>query len=449
MDSDILHLWSLNRIELIILNLALIAPVILYCITKISHYNEILPTKKGKAFSYLVFILFGTAYALISYMFLMPYIAFPIGVLVLFLMLKACYHISLMQGLFFANDFILIPLLAGSITVNLSSVIFAKPLSMIPEYWVVFEPVFAFIVASAISYYLYRKKIIFEHWHTFIENNKHLNGIIAVQSYFILICVVITIIYDKEVTIWFSVVSLMLLIGSVVVYLILIDYVVRVSSISIYEKDKQILEEQLKLQMSNYNNQIEYVQEVRKFKHDFVPLLSTVNALIKQGKTAEAATLLEQAENIKTTYFNSYQEFSNNLFIQAIMNNAYHESLNKNIKLSGKILFPNELVIEDIDLCRIFTNLIKNAMEACAYIDENKRIEIEGHAKNNWFVLTVSNSFDGKVNMQDGKIITRKKDKVKHSFGLHILLETVEKYGGFVKTNWTEEMWYTKVYLPF
>jgi signal transduction histidine kinase len=199
---------------------------------------------------------------------------------------------------------------------------------------------------------------------------------------------------------------------------------------SLYEvKQKQALDAQEK---AYYYTQCKLMQDsvdaMKSYRHDVKNHL----AVLKNFTPGNAAA---------TDYLNSllgsigesevYSETGNTAF-DSIINYKLKDASKHNIDLQIKIFVPPELNIETSDVVTIFGNLLDNAFDAAARVEEKMiRLRVEA-TKGNLFIK-IDNTFDGIVNYTDGTIIATRKDKDKHNshgYGLKNIRKAVEKYDG-------------------
>jgi hypothetical protein len=108
---------------------------------------------------------------------------------------------------------------------------------------------------------------------------------------------------------------------------------------------------------------------------------------------------------------------------------------NNNIKFTY-IADGNALsFMSDADIYVLFGNAISNAIEATMYLlDEGKRhISLVIKMKGNILSIEIENFFDeNTLKMVDGKLITSKKDKHSHGYGIRSMRNIVRKYDGIL-----------------
>lgn len=103
--------------------------------------------------------------------------------------------------------------------------------------------------------------------------------------------------------------------------------------------------------------------------------------------------------------------------------------------------------MDDFDVTAIFANLWDNAIEACDKIEESNRfIEFNMKKINDFIVLNVENSFNGKVIKKSENLLSTKADH--NGVGLTIIKSTVEKYNGIFSTKYNDDVFRTEITIP-
>ena len=95
-----------------------------------------------------------------------------------------------------------------------------------------------------------------------------------------------------------------------------------------------------------------------------------------------------------------------------------------------KVLF-GDCTVTAPELIVLFGNILENAMEACGRVEvKDKFIRLEIKKEKNKIILMCENSFDGKLNRKNDKIVSRKKSG---GIGIASIEGIVKKYGGQLK----------------
>jgi len=198
-------------------------------------------------------------------------------------------------------------------------------------------------------------------------------------------------------------------------------------------------EEKLKLELNKqekelYFAQIQLMQEsirqVRSVRHDMNLHLAT----IKEFSSGNKAT---------TDYINSLLEdisegevysSTGNIAFDSIINFKLKTAKEDNIKLDLSLFVPPVLNIAISDIVTILGNLLDNALEAVAKI-EDKMIKLEIEFSKGNLHIKIDNTFEGNVKYakpqgeKEKRIVTQKAESG-HGFGLENIQKSVMKYNG-------------------
>ena len=112
------------------------------------------------------------------------------------------------------------------------------------------------------------------------------------------------------------------------------------------------------------------------------------------------------------------------------------ESKNINVELTSNIN-DEEIYIDKGDICRIINNIMNNAIEALNECDE-KRMKLFIGIAGGYLIIKSENPYKGRLLTEGSKIITIKRDKTKHGYGLKSINNIAEKYKGFMSIIYEE-----------
>lgn len=96
-----------------------------------------------------------------------------------------------------------------------------------------------------------------------------------------------------------------------------------------------------------------------------------------------------------------------------------------------------------MDICSIFGNALDNAIECELKIPEKEKrlIHVTVSKQKNFLILRFENYYEEALQYKEGKLVTTKKDKEYHGYGLKSIRYTVNKYDGAVSID-TKENWF-------
>lgn len=132
--------------------------------------------------------------------------------------------------------------------------------------------------------------------------------------------------------------------------------------------------------------------------------------------------LCEIYDNIK--FLNSEIRTGNDI-VDAIVHEKYDKAQEYGIKFEVRGMFSAKITISDYDICTILGNALDNAIEVCQKVSGERYIQMEIKSHLSMRHLIIRNSIEGEV-----FLVTTKKDKTMHGYGLNNLRECVEKNFG-------------------
>lgn len=188
--------------------------------------------------------------------------------------------------------------------------------------------------------------------------------------------------------------------------------------------------------------------EFRKARHDLKNQLIYLLERCEKKEYKELEQFLEQL--IESAPYDTLTiAKTDNSVVDALVNYKYSIAKRFGIEFTVKLDIPMRLPFDNVDMCIILGNALDNALEANIrasikkhYIKLNMRLDIQNLA------IVVENSFDGQINKdKKGKILTVKTNKLDHGLGLDSIQRTVNKYHGFMKTSYIENVFVLEIVL--
>lgn len=182
------------------------------------------------------------------------------------------------------------------------------------------------------------------------------------------------------------------------------------------------LETLVKAQEDYYSALTEQYESIRKMRHDIANHMYTINILLEDGKSDEAAEYAKEL-NAEHSYTSSFGDCQNHV-LDAFLHHRIDEFTANGIETDAKIILPQDLDISNCDLISVFGNLLDNAAEACAAID-NPKISIISELRGNYLFVSVENPLS-----ETTEIKKRRISELERGLGNRILQNLAEKYDG-------------------
>lgn len=205
------------------------------------------------------------------------------------------------------------------------------------------------------------------------------------------------------------------------------------------EQEKRLYEMNLKYYESLEQDQF----QVRRLRHDMANHLQTMSALPEP----ELRNYLD--ELIHSPAMEHTQRFCENHIINVALASKTAVMEQKHIHAEVEISVPQEIPIQDADLCAVFANSLDNAIEACEKLPGNQRkLSIKARTDKGLLVLKVQNPVNENTVRENGIPVTTKQDTHAHGFGLASIREIATRYGGAVDITEAERLFTLLVYFP-
>ncbi|HWT74593.1 MAG TPA: GHKL domain-containing protein [Mobilitalea sp.] len=175
-------------------------------------------------------------------------------------------------------------------------------------------------------------------------------------------------------------------------------------------------------------------QELRSIRNDMKNHLSCIHGLYNVNKLSEMENYIKQL--INSTDKSEMLFNTGNDIVNAILNDVQSKCIKDNIIIRLDGGFPNDLYVSPMDLCVIFANIVSNAVEAIQRMDREsdfiQYIDIKIKRFNDELFIDAKNPVGENIDVNISKLVTTKKNKDIHGFGVKNIIQRVEKYNGMV-----------------
>ena len=121
----------------------------------------------------------------------------------------------------------------------------------------------------------------------------------------------------------------------------------------------------------------------------------------------------------------------------AIVNEYRLLAEEEGIRYNWKGVIPSQIVVSDYEMCVLFSNAIKNALEAALRTESEKKfINIELTSFEKHIEIKVENTTNGELDIgADGTLISTKNDSDNHGQGFASMKEIADRYNGEINYN--------------
>lgn len=239
---------------------------------------------------------------------------------------------------------------------------------------------------------------------------------------------------------------IMLIMVMFIVLLNIMTYflIVRINNENRAEMEKKVLN----LQIGNQHNMIkktsELYEETRALRHDMKHYFTTFSEMLKRG---DIELVIKEMDKVLNVELNNVRmiNLSNPILNAAIndkLNVCHRMGIKTDIRISGS-------VSEDMsmDMALIISNLMDNAIEAEVKL-RNKYIKLAMHEDSKSIMLEVRNYIDEPVLKEGEELVTHKKDKLRHGYGVKNVKRIIRKYDGYIDIREEEQNFVVTIIVP-
>lgn len=181
-----------------------------------------------------------------------------------------------------------------------------------------------------------------------------------------------------------------------------------------------LLEQQVNIQFNSVQEmQIRY-QLTRTFRHDLNGHLAVLGGFLKTGENEKAMEYLGKLTTMSDQL--SFPCQTGNAVLDILLTNKLGIACQKGISVDCTVKIPGSSIIEDMDLCIVFSNAVDNAVKACS--SESKMpqyLTLKTIQKGDFFMIEIENSRSDDIVQIKGSGI-----------GIQSIKAVAEKYRGTV-----------------
>ncbi len=212
--------------------------------------------------------------------------------------------------------------------------------------------------------------------------------------------------------------------------------------------DKQIrlavMEKVLEDEEKNYQLIESKYNELRRLKHDMKNQLKIAKEIFRSSRTEALEYLNELSDELSKTEGVCYTGIS---AVDAIINVKIQDAQMSGIKCITKIYTDNEINTDKITLCRILSNALDNAIEACGrctVADREKFIYFILSSCGNNLYIHISNLSN---EVETENLQTEKRNKLNHGIGIKSMTAAIEKMNGVMEVKYKNNIFMVDILL--
>ena len=207
----------------------------------------------------------------------------------------------------------------------------------------------------------------------------------------------------------------------------------------IHSSQNEKLREELKMQEYQNSVNLDYYKnveknsvEARKIRHDLANMVQTAYEIMENGTESDKESAKKMFAQLKAEVADiKIERFCQNTLVNAIASNKAAECRKNDIDFDFDLRVPETLGIEEVDICKAYVNIFDNAINAAKAINGKRYVKIKSFTSEDDGMLYISGENDIAPDYEEKK----KARTGEHGYGLKILRDTAEKYGGRLVTD--------------
>lgn len=228
-----------------------------------------------------------------------------------------------------------------------------------------------------------------------------------------------------------------------IVFMIVCSYVISVQGkYKALKKESEITSKLLKLQEKYYTTLLSKEEDTKKFRHDIRTHLYSLQTLIKNKEYQNAENYLSK---LNADFEELYITASvGNKLADVILNDIYNRHKNVKFNLNGSI--NSKIIISQMDMCTIFSNLLSNAFEAAERC-EDKKVDINIKILSSNLFINIVNTSLPPLKTDENEFLSSKSGS-RHGYGLKNVKNCLEKYNGSFESSYDGHFFTTEIIIP-
>ena len=197
-------------------------------------------------------------------------------------------------------------------------------------------------------------------------------------------------------------------------------------------------------QIAHYEELYKHQTELKTFRHDIKNILLSIMGILKESDTEKALQAMQ-------SNLDMLDESSKNIvntghpITDAILQSKLHDANSKGIKLNISTKLTEKIVVDELELGIVLGNALDNAIEAAVRVKNihEKVVAFDMITTAERIIITIENPVDGNVNTN--KLVTSKRDKDNHGYGVGSIKTIARKYDGVAEFAYSNGVFTTNI----
>lgn len=237
---------------------------------------------------------------------------------------------------------------------------------------------------------------------------------------------------------------ILLLLSVFVIYSILLQSLEGIRRQAALTEQAAMQEHLLAAWRLQYQQLLRHMDETKTARHDLRQHLGVIRAYVEQQEMGKLLKYLESYE--KTLPADTRKTFCANFAANAILTYYAEKAAPHKIDFDVCCPLPENLPINEPEICALLGNLLENAVDACLECQEGAAfIRVRCECRETSLALTVDNSCQTRPAAKNGRLLSSKHEG--YGTGTYSVKATAEKYNGTATFEYRDGVFYSSVLL--
>lgn len=190
-----------------------------------------------------------------------------------------------------------------------------------------------------------------------------------------------------------------------------------------------------------------YIEEIKRIRHDHRQHLHVLRGFLEAGKTNEMLSYLNEYEQTITQTIKP--PLCENHVVDTLCRRYEALALQSNIKVTISISLPQTININSSDLAVIIGNLWENAITAALdAIEPHRFIQLWIQLQKDKVLIRMENGYGGAILQEKESFLSTKESRMREEgFGINSIRSIAKSYGGAADFSYTQDVFTASILL--
>lgn len=214
-----------------------------------------------------------------------------------------------------------------------------------------------------------------------------------------------------------------------------------------YGEYSRQMEQKLQMQKQHYEELTAKMDEISRMRHDMRHHMRALMSYAQQGKYQELMKYLQEYASVMTEE-EKVVCYCRNMAVDAVIHFYTGELRQRGISFEYDMMLPQNIGITDTDLCKIYGNLLENAVDAVKELppESHPYVKVLTKIKNKKLLIEISNPYSNEIQRKENGFYSTKHEEF--GIGTASVTEVVQRIGGYVAFSTEEGIFKVNIFLP-